>query len=437
MNISISEIEAELPKYGIDYIKLNSYNIMLENFKQSYNTGKIPTYFTRFMGGKEYEYSNYKMNQKMSYQEVKPLGSGSWNETFIHKDTKGNEYIIKKSIINNNNKNTKPLLHNEKIEKLFDGFYENIKHIILYIIITKYVGNIKLFPKPYYCGFLKSPTNSDIDNIEHIIVMEKGYKTVDKYIKSLSLPATMFNIKDTYEEQQYKLEEYKKYEIKKIIVNIYHYLILINRLTLINFKHNDLKFDNIVMASESSNTPLLIDFGLTAFQLNLDNRLINFVRLDIGNEDPVLPFGYNSILDIMQLISSFYLISNNSNNTYPVPFYEILMFTQNKDSNILDSKNLQGFFLGIWNYYTVTLRKYIDKYQLFRAFYIQINLLILKNIMNENNLNCSFFIEPVLLAYNIGLSYDDIKIIKYQNKYLKYKMKYLILKKSMKTLTNN
>ena len=36
MNISISEIENELPKYGIDYIKLNTYNIMLENFKQSY-----------------------------------------------------------------------------------------------------------------------------------------------------------------------------------------------------------------------------------------------------------------------------------------------------------------------------------------------------------------------------------------------------------------
>ena len=190
-----------------------------------------------------------------------------------------------------------------------------------------------------------------------------------------------------------------------------------------------------------SNRKIYLTFGPSqSGKSTFTNRICGDVcQVGVGDGESVTESisSYNSILDIMQLITSFYLISNNSNNTYPVPFYEILMFTQNKDSNILDSKNLQGFFLGIWNYYTVTLRKYIDKYQLFRAFYIQINLLILKNIMNENNLNCSFFIEPVLLAYNIGLSYDDIKIIKYQNKYLKYKMKYLILKKSMKTLTNN
>ena len=236
MNISISEIEKELPKYGIDYIKLNSYNIMLENFKKDYNAGKIPTYFTRFKGGKQYEYSNYKMRQKMSYEEVKSVGSGSWNETFIHKDSNGNEYIIKKSRIIHD-ENNRRLTHNEKIEKLFDALYENLKHIILYIIITKYVGNIKLFPKPYYCGFLKSPTINDIDQLDHIIVMEKGYKTVDKYIRSLNRTNNiMYNPEDSYEEQQNKLKEVMNYELKKIVVNIYHYLILINRLTLINFK---------------------------------------------------------------------------------------------------------------------------------------------------------------------------------------------------------
>jgi hypothetical protein len=388
MNLSINKIQLIFDRTPeLNFIKLDDYDTMLDNFKTMYNNKTIPIYIKKIGDTIEYNSATVTIKSRM--------GSGTYNEAFICKDGNG-EYIMKKSIISRAPADMKSTI-------LFDALYENIKHIILYLIINKFIGNIKLFPKPYICGFYVEG-----GEYEHIIIMEKGDKTLGDYIMNINTPDMQLT------------------ESRRIILNIYNYLILINKLTSIQFKHNDLKFNNIVMASSKDPTPLLIDFGFCEFTLErisfISMERISFISMNTHTKGEELPFGYDSVLDIMQLISSFYFYEKRPG--FFVDPANIFKFIQNNKSNILDTDNFVTFLntLKLFGFYGR------PKSNIFELFYISIDLSTVQSIIEENKLTCSFYIDPILLAYNIGLSYDDLKIMKYQNKYLKYKMKYFALK---------
>ena len=220
--------------------------------------------------------------------------------------------------------------------------------------------------------------------------MEKGECTLDEYFEKL----TVTNL-----------------EIKKIVLSIYTYLWNIDSFLSenINFKHNDLKSNNIVVTKTGA--PVMIDFGLSQFNLIDAGRTIKFISCEsfIKSRYYYNVRGYNIIHDLFHLIASFNFVSRT--NFKP---FEILRFTKNIGSNILDTDIIISFIESKYG------RGMINSNQLFRQFYTDFNLLSYDpNIIP---------ITPTQLANNIGLQMSDVIIDEYEIKYRKYKQKYLKLK---------
>ena len=113
------------------------YDNMIRNIKEySYFIGTFEgpdevLNFTRIKSSGE------RLTNQFIFKEE--LKVGGYNKISIYTDASSNEYIIRKS---------------KSKDEQFESFYENIKHIILYILIRKYIGNIKFIPQPYHLVIL-------------------------------------------------------------------------------------------------------------------------------------------------------------------------------------------------------------------------------------------------------------------------------------------
>ena len=101
-----------------------------------------------------------------SYNFIDRIDKGSYNYIDLYRDQSGNDYIVRRA-------NSQYLYHQ------FLGFYENIKHILLYLLIKNKMNNVKIVPEPYCIGIL----HPEMKNPEILFIMEKGNKTLYEYCK--------------------------------------------------------------------------------------------------------------------------------------------------------------------------------------------------------------------------------------------------------------
>ena len=377
-------IENELKNFGLNKIKLGTFNELKEQFRTLIDD---PVNFGRFKdggvvdayGGKNIEYDRVRPDGKIDrriFSFKKKLAAGSFNKTDIYIDKTTHdyqEYIFRSSTGKN-------------FDDQFKSFYENLKHIILYIIIRKLLGPIKFIPKPYFFGLKKEASGV----VTLYMVMEKGENTLDEYIDEKNIPVE---------------------QIKNILFSIYTDLYLFNSLfdEKINFKHNDFKANNIVITSRG--TPLIIDFGFSMFNLVDGGRTLQFVSCERSIRSVYYSsFNFNIIHDLLQLIASLNFCSRKDFSSF-----DILKFVKNSGSNILDSSVIKSVLTRNFGAQSVTAMN------LYSRFYETFNL----NTMVQPNL---VSITPHVLAENIGFLWKDRIIDNYEIKYRKYKQKYLNLK---------
>ena len=496
------KIENEILKeYGIN-IKLDNYENMLINFKKMIMVDNFYNYKNDSNG----RIISIKIDEKgikregKKFQSVKPIGSGSFNNAYIFNEGYNpwdspstiekcinTEYIVKISKTGVYEIDSTIDANEEDFKSLFDAFYENIKHIVLYIIIKNKL-NFKLIAKPFHFGIMKHMQFDDRSKIVSttyipIMFMEKGETTFDDYVEKLyqskskkigndvicnrneKYNITTPNQLEIYKQNLVDLESKIIKYCNKLLIRIYNYLIKINELG-IKFKHNDFKINNIVIINaregasifdnlgnliqpvgnmlEPDNMylgdtviPLIIDFGYCEFEIiKSENYLnkINFVSNDDYKISPPLPLFWYSVLDIMMLHSSFSFIQickpkgfgEDKELEYELsnfPIKNLFKFKNNPGSNILDASNLETF------YFILSKLNNFKLDDLWKLFYKR-QIFTERYIEGLKSRKVSFYIKPEELARNIGIPHFNLKEIKYENKYLKYKMKYLTLKNS-------
>ena len=416
----IQVIEAALRIFGLNDFKLGTHDEMFKLFeKMTKNIDNYGTFISLDKSGiyKTLQYTRKKMDGTMEYDTftfVKNLTRGSFNMASLYRNNKGITVIIRR------NKNNSPLTN---IKLQYVSFYENLKHIILYILIRKYISDIpnKFIPKPFHIGFLKLDEIVNSGNINTIMVMEGGRMDLSEYIDHDSI------------------------KIKKMIAKVYYMLYMIYSRLKINFKHNDMKGNNIVITREGE--PMLIDFGLSEFTLIEHFGITNKLEFKAyGYEEyepsPLAMFGimgkpsdkiivikntmyiiseYNMVHDILQLMLFLFISGNNP--------YTIFPFTKRQDKYIMDGKMLH-------KYINAKLEYNIDDNIFFRYFYneyapqsglingpINLEMDIKKGIISAD----CIVITPEKFAENIGVNIGELVVGKYNKKYLKYKYKYLAL----------
>ena len=389
-------IENELKKFGLN-IKLGTFNELRDQFRKLVND---PLNFATFKEGVVVDASG---SQSIEFNRVRSDGSierkiftfkqylsaGSFNKTDIYIDKTTHDY--KEYIFRSSTSST--------FEDQFKSFYENLKHIILYIIIRKRLGNIKFIPQPYHFGLKKDVSTG---KITLYMIMEKGKSTLGDYIEKTTLSTE---------------------QIKKLVFSIYCDLYELSFLsikagdisTILKFKHNDFKFNNLVVSESGS--PLIIDFGFSQFTLTDAGKTIKFVSCEAINSVyyEAGPNGFNVIHDMLQLLASFNFITKPGFK----PF-EILKFTNNPGSNILDTDVIVSLISSLYGSQSVNARA------LFKQFYDVFNLRTIRYAPY------TIEITPSELADNIGLTLADRIIDKFEIKYRKYKMKYLNLVAKLK-----
>ena len=172
----IDEINNSLRIFGLNDFKLGTFNEMLISFIamiSKIDTGNYGTFTS--IGINKLKYTRTKMDgtsEMITYTYIREISKGSFNETalyYIDSDI-NNTVVIRKNINSSNN-----------IKLQFVSFYENLKHLILYILIRKYVRDTqynKFIPKPFHLGFLKL----ELNNITTIMVMEGGVMDLTTYV---------------------------------------------------------------------------------------------------------------------------------------------------------------------------------------------------------------------------------------------------------------
>ena len=168
---------------------------------------------------------------------------------------------------------------------LYQSFYENLKHVILYIIISRYIRKLRIIPRPYYIGL------GSKDDTICMIMDSAGTDTLNVYCNKLQESQGNLSSKTIITE------------INRIFFIIYKELVLINSSIMkdaqsILFKHNDLHSKNIMMMKEPNGMyyPVLIDFGFVEFYIGNLNFIGNHIIMDsIINEPHVPSSGYMTV----------------------------------------------------------------------------------------------------------------------------------------------
>ena len=399
-------IENELKKFGLN-IKLGTMEELKAQFikliEDPLNFATFKEVTTDAYGSKSIEFNRVRPDMSIErkiFTFKKLLASGSFNKTYIYIDKTNNnkEYIFRSSKSNT-------------LENQFKSFYENLKHFILYIIIRKRLGNIKFIPQPYHFGFKKNVVSGSVRSTTLFMIMEKGESTLRTYLEKSTLTPE---------------------DIKKIIFSIYCDLYELSSLTikdgdistLLKFKHNDFKCDNLVVSKNGA--PLIIDFGLSRFTLTDAGKSIEFISCEANSFKTTYyesePNGFNIIHDMLQLIASLNFVKLIKPE---FKSFEILQFINNKNSNILDTEVISNIIKI--NYSPAS----INAFQLFRLFYDDFDL------TKISPSGYTIEITPAELAYNIGLTLEDRMIDKFEKKYKKYKIKYLNLVSKLKNIESS
>jgi hypothetical protein len=374
------QIEYDLFIFFNIRIKLSDYYTMRDNFIKDRSTIGVSNTFT--INNNQLIFTENGMRQDYEFDKVKI--SGSHNNITQYKSD-GKYYIFRSSIV----KDMSRIDLNS-----FNSFYENLKQIILYIVMCRYNKQIKIIPQPIGIGWYN-------DTI--CFLSEAGRNDYDDFFDYIDKNNTMIH------------------SIEKICFKVYRDLFAINEVPHMNlcFKHGDLKSENIVLTDTLY--PLLIDFGFCMFKIGS----IEFIRpkSDEANDNFILFNRFthnifmNSILDFITLI-------------YQIIYcYKIRIF---------DYMPTDYRFLLCWNnlhHIFDTLHKNPDYTPYIHPVegtmhYIRIaELFIVNNILQ----NYYYYIAPAdLLTF---LSIDDKKKLSYidqiyYKKYNKYKMKYLALQKN-------
>ena len=320
---------------------------------------------------------------------------GYWNKIQLYKDSENKHYIFR-SAINRKERRSEP-----DDEYLYKSFDENLKHMILYFLLKYYYPHIKyrIVPEVYYFGLY---VNQETNDKTFITCMEVGNITLGDYFET---------IPTNYPE------------MRRVLFTIFRSLEIFNDLGL-DFKHGDLKYNNILMTKE--NKPMIIDFGKSRFKL--DDLLFEI------NDDTSAHYDnpyMNVTHDIMQLLCSLFipkrrsiLISEQSSNKddYIIDVYEIFNFIRNKNSYVLEGNVMEKIMND----------RYKQLFIPYQNFYLKFRM---TNGVDLNELSryapgINFIIRSSDLALNLGMGdIEDEKIFdKYEKKYLKYKLKYIKLK---------
>jgi len=382
-------LRTELPKFGIN-IKLDTYDNMLIEFTKLITLEKplLNTFFNFKYIPESYDFEVFTGSENKKYKFLSFLSEGSFNQVHIYLDEDSQETVIVRNSVGLSIRDPK------NIEKLFKTFYENLKHIILYILIRHSIGNCKFIPKPFY--FISNNYN---DYFEFIMIMEKGEYTLQDYIE------------DNYTNMDL---------IRKQFYSIYKDLY---QLEFIKFRHGDMKINNIVISKKLN--PLIIDFGFSQFIID-GIKFENLDDISVANNPFYTEPYYNQVQDIIQLITSVNFIKKEIPQDFDP--YKIFEFIKNKKSNILDGELLKEKMKLVSpennEYFTDLFKLFYSKYD-FTFLKIFGELAVLE--VNPGLIS----ISPEELADNIGINPKDYLIETYEHKYLKYKMKYLNLKNNL------
>jgi hypothetical protein len=353
--------------------------------------------------------------------------SGTFNEILLYSDDSTN----KKYVIKQNKKNDLTAITNREVKRFLKtlhtikSFYENLKHIILTILITNTYGEIKLMPKIYDIGYIQpEPDLPRPGNIKSgiggtiCIVMEYQEVLTDSigYGKKLNSQA----------------------KLNKFIYSVYKALELINSIQpLVHFRHGDLKFNNILISED--NKPIIIDFGLSEFELDSKlkfkstNKILNYWNdyecLHPNFKIKLQQFGvvkYSKPLEkILDMLNStndmmFLLLSLKAQIGDAYAF--IFKYSSGKKYFISGTSvneiatSMYGPDATFKNFYNVNLIDNLEFYELTEA----------DNLIPQINLPTTLPTDPNFILTNPS-DIDDL-FAKYNIKYLKYKQKYLKLK---------
>ncbi len=270
----------------------------------------------------------------------------------------------------------------------FNCFYENLKHLILYIIMCRYNNKNKIIPKPIGIGAITGTNKIGF-------LSEAGDMDLSIYINNFGQMKILSNI-------------------KKILFGIYEGLYNLNNIPNfpnLQFQHCDMKTSNIVILNHYSEDPypLIIDFGFSIFKLDKIYFVVNG-EMPYFNKFVDDPF-YNTIIDFLtllysmkttQFIRSIFNIQSSLNTTIFDKIIDIIYDVNIQTISELYKIKSQSFYI-----YIEQTKGYIDK----------------SPIITKYNYN----ILPAELKQRMGI---DTKR-RFYIKYLKYKQKYLQLQKEI------
>lgn len=353
-------------------------------------------------GGKTYYHISQELPRIGTYNEVLLYTDGITNKQYVIKQNKKQDY----------DEYVYPQI--KKFQKILDrikSFYENLKHIILTILITNTYQDLKLMPKIYDIGYIQEepelprPPNTTSSSVGGTIFIVMEYeKTLDDEIEN--------NIKNNI-----KLDIQK---INKYLYSVYKGLELINSITPpIHFRHGDLKANNLLITEDFK--PVMIDFGFCEFEI--DSRIKfkssykitnywNFYQhfyqhkyeININNEAMRLAKPRDQILDML----------NSTHDMFQL-IYSLLFIMGNDYSEIFASNTQIKYFLNVSSIKSIK-KNFLMTYQMDLLEYI-----------NEYKLVEADGLKQFISLDSISFNQMDL-FAKYNFKYIKYKKKYLELK---------
>jgi hypothetical protein len=325
-------------------IKLETYEQMFEKFKTNFQTffkTVLPIPFQYNVNSILYNGKTYTKERTQS-NEIK---CGTYNciesyrlyslDRLDRLDSK--LYILRYLNIKNKDQQEQQYLQ-DYIKNIFDSFYENLKHFILYIINTNLFSSKQIVPKPF--GMF--PFYKD-GKYTFGILMEGGENTLSDDIVSNKV--------------EYLQNPSKLNFLELMCAKIYESLFLLNsNPTIIQFRHNDLKTNNIILLKGE---PLLIDFGLSIFIIDgieftcsvCDEPII---KEKVGNSTEInIKNTYNNVIyDIAVLIYDIYtkLIQQISPDETKLKILKehFLNLYYKRNTNIF-TKNMFYFFKNLSN----------------------------------------------------------------------------------------